>query len=442
MTRRRALAPLLMLLATCGAAVACGGGERSAPVLTSSDDARAPAVDAPACSGLHYKGSGRPRFVIASSMPLQGVTSSEARQMSEALEMAIARRGYRAGRYTVGYQVCDDSTVQAGASTPERCAANGRAFAAAPQVIGVIGSMYSSCTAELLPAVNRATDGALAVVSPANTYVGLTHRGPGVAPGDPSRYYPSGRRDFLRVAATDDVQGAGNAVFAARLGLRRVYAVHDGSLYGAGIATTFARAARMRGIAVAGVRAWRPAAERYTGLARAIRRARVDGVFVGGQIVNNGARLVVDLRDTLGPRVRLLASDGMGPPSALVQRAGRAAEGVTLTKPDIPRRFLTPSGRRFHDAVREKTGKDPCCYTMHTGQAADVVLDAIAASDGTRRSVTDHLFRARVRGGLLGDFRFDRNGDITLRRIFVHQIRRGELGFVTAITPPAALLGG
>jgi branched-chain amino acid transport system substrate-binding protein len=219
-----------------------------------------------------------------------------------------------------------------------------------------------------------------------------------------------------------------------------VYAVHDGSLYGVGIATTFARAARANGIAVAGVREWRAEAERYTGLARAIRRARVDGVFVGGQLVNNGARVIADLRAALGPRVRLLASDGMGPPSALVQRAGQAAEGVTLTKPDIPRRFLNATGRRFHDAVREKTGKDPCCYTMHAAQAADVMLDAIAGSDGSRASVTRRLFRARVHGGVLGDFRFDRNGDITLRRIFVHQIRHGELGFVTAITPSARLL--
>jgi branched-chain amino acid transport system substrate-binding protein len=302
--------------------------------------------------------------------------------------------------------------------------------------------MYSSCTAELLPVVNRATDGALAVVSPANTYVGLTHRGPGAAPGDPRRYYPSGRRNFLRIAAADDAQGAGNALFAAHLGLRRVYAVHDGSLYGAGIAAAFERAARASRIAVAGVRAWRPEAERYPGLARTIRRAHVDGVFVGGQLVNNGARVIVDLRAALGPRVRLLASDGMGPPSALVQRAGRAAEGVTLTKPDIPRRFLNAAGRRFHDAVRERTGKEPCCYTMHTAQAADVMLDAIAGSDGTRASVTRRLFRARVHGGLLGDFRFDRNGDITLRRIFVHRIRHGELGFVTAITPSGRLLAG
>jgi branched-chain amino acid transport system substrate-binding protein len=440
MTVGRAVAVMLAL--TAGAAIACGGDERRTAPPSQAKRERAPAIDAPACSGVHYQGRGAPQFVIASSLPLQGVLGGPARQMSQAIELALARRGYRAGRYTVGYQVCDDSTAQAGASTPERCVANARAFAMARPVIGVIGPMYSSCTADLLPVVNRATNGALAVVSPANTYVGLTHGGPGAASGDPRRYYPSGRRNFLRLAVSDDVQGAGNALLAARLGLRRVYAVHDGSLYGVGVATWFRRAARASGVVVVGVRRWHSGAERYTGLARAIRRADVDGVFVAGQLVNNGARLIADLRAGLGPRVRLLGSDGIGPPAVLVQRAGRAAEGVTLTKPDIPRRFLSPSGRRFDAAVREQTGKEACCYTMHAGQAADVMLDAIAASDGTRRSVTERLFRARVRGGLLGDFRFDRNGDITLRRIFVHEIQQGELRFVTAITPSADLLAG
>jgi hypothetical protein len=44
------------------------------------------------------------------------------------------------------------------------------------------------------------------------------------------------------------------------------------------------------------------------------------------------------------------------------------------------------------------------------------MLDAIARSDGTRASVTKELLRTRVRDGLIGSFRFDRNGDTTARR--------------------------
>ena len=40
------------------------------------------------------------------------------------------------------------------------------------------------------------------------------------------------------------------------------------------------------------------------------------------------------------------------------------------------------------------------------------MLDAIARSDGTRASVTREVFRTRVEDGILGDIRFDRNGDL------------------------------
>jgi ABC-type branched-subunit amino acid transport system substrate-binding protein len=78
---------------------------------------------------------------------------------------------------------------------------------------------------------------------------------------------------------------------------------------------------------------------------------------------------------------------------------------------------------------------------MHAAQAAEVFLAAIAGSKGTRASVTARLRQTRVHGGLIGSFAFDRNGDTTLRRIFVYRIRHGQLVYVTVITPPAGLLG-
>jgi ABC-type branched-subunit amino acid transport system substrate-binding protein len=50
---------------------------------------------------------------------------------------------------------------------------------------------------------------------------------------------------------------------------------------------------------------------------------------------------------------------------------------------------------------------------VYAAQSAEVLLDAIARSDGTRASVAGQLLATRVRGGLLGAFRFDANGDIS-----------------------------
>jgi hypothetical protein len=61
---------------------------------------------------------------------------------------------------------------------------------------------------------------------------------------------------------------------------------------------------------------------------------------------------------------------------------------------------------------------------VYAAQAATVLLDAIARSDGTRRSVIDELLRTRVSDGLLGAFRFDPRGDISESPVTVLRVRR------------------
>ena len=58
------------------------------------------------------------------------------------------------------------------------------------------------------------------------------------------------------------------------------------------------------------------------------------------------------------------------------------------------------------------------------------MLAAIARSDGTRASVLRELRATDVRDGLIGDFRFDRYGDITPARFTIlrmtSDVPRGE----------------
>ena len=49
-------------------------------------------------------------------------------------------------------------------------------------------------------------------------------------------------------------------------------------------------------------------------------------------------------------------------------------------------------------------------------EAAEVIVDAIARSDGTRASVLHELSQTRESAGLLGDFSFDGNGDMDASR--------------------------
>ena len=46
--------------------------------------------------------------------------------------------------------------------------------------------------------------GPLLMISPCNTYPGLTRP---FGPGEPDKHYPTGLRNYLRIALTDDLQG-------------------------------------------------------------------------------------------------------------------------------------------------------------------------------------------------------------------------------------------
>ena len=84
-------------------------------------------------------------------------------------------------------------------------------------------------------------------------------------------------------------------------------------------------------------------------LARGVRRAGADGVFIGGSVdVSNGPTLGEDLRSALGERFHILAPDGFTPVSSLRRGGlGPAAEGTTVSIPAAPSERLGGEGARF-----------------------------------------------------------------------------------------------
>ena len=166
------------------------------------------------CGPLFYKGSGSPKFIIVSDLPLQGAGRAQNLLMGQAIRYTLEKQyKFKAGNYTVGYQECDDSTAQAGRYDPAVCSSNARGYASTSNVIGILGTFNSGCSKLIIPIVNRAAGGPIAMVSSANTAVGLTHYAPWNDPGEPNIYYPTKKRNYVRVAASDDFQGPAMADF-------------------------------------------------------------------------------------------------------------------------------------------------------------------------------------------------------------------------------------
>jgi branched-chain amino acid transport system substrate-binding protein len=429
MTRNWVAAALVVL----AGAASCGG----------DDGPRAPdvarAVSTSVCSPLTYGGEGSPRFLIPLVGPLQGPFSDHGIQNAQAIKLVLAQRGWRAGEHGVAIQVCDESSADE-AIDVAKCERDANAFARNASIVAVVGPSSSSCAATMLPLLNDAAGGPLADAGIGSTYVGLTRAGPGVQEDDPERLYPSGRRSYFRTVAADDAQAAAAVLVARRGGARRTFALHDGTTYGQGAALAFQASARLVGLTPVGTARWDGAARGYRPLAARIRRTGADAVYVAGLVASNGPRLIRDLRAGLGDRVQLMAPDGFNQPTAIVEGAGELADGFMISLSAAPVKALPPPGRRWAAEFRKRWGAAPCCYAVHAGQVMNLVLDAIARSDGSRADVLRNLQQASVRGGLVGDFHFDRYGDSTLTTVATYRIRGGKLRYEQTLEVPRELL--
>jgi branched-chain amino acid transport system substrate-binding protein len=204
-----------------------------------------------------------------------------------------------------------------------------------------------------------------------------------------------------------------------------------------------------------GVSTFRPEAKDYSALNARLKRARVDGVYIGGYLFGNTGKLIKELRTQL-PRVQVVIGDGFLPASGLVKALGPTARTLYITfVGGAGEKRLSPAGRRFLKDFLAAERKPAltglaASYSMYAAQAAEVMLDAIARSDGTRASVTRELTATRVQNGFLGSFRFDRNGDTnrqwtTILRPVGAAAKRDRLGIegadvVSVIDVPEELL--
>src|SRR5262245_7275512 len=131
---------------------------------------------------------------VYSSLPLQGASRVQTEAVNNGAKLALEQSNNKAPNtnITVKYNPLDDSTAQAGSWTPEAESANARKAAQDKSTAFYLGTFNSGAAAIAIPILNEA---GVPMISPANTAVGLTTNQPGSNPGEPDKYYPSGKRN-------------------------------------------------------------------------------------------------------------------------------------------------------------------------------------------------------------------------------------------------------
>ena len=346
-------------------------------------------------SGAGGGGGGGKTLTISTDLPMQGVSHDASQSTIDAINLYLDQVNHKAGNYTIALKNYDDSTAAKGAWDDAKCSINASAHVANTNEVAVMGTYNSGCAQLEIPVLNQDPSGPMLMVSHANTNPGLTKAW---APGDPNKYYPTGQRNYARVITTDDYQGQAAAQFAANdLHVKRCFVMNDNQVYGSGVARAFVDAAKKLGITILGNKAWDSKQPSYASIFQGAKSQNPDCVYLAGIYDENGGQVVKDKVAVLGDntKVKMMGPDGFtGYPDSLDKQP--EAQGMYMTFAGLSTEQLIKGGgaaATLINAYKAKYGKLPATnYALYGVAAVQVILAAIAKSDGTRKSITDAVF--------------------------------------------------
>ena len=382
-------------------------------------------------------GGGGDEVTIYSSLPKQGASRVQAVAIENGAKLALEEKGGKAGKFKVKFVNLDDATAQAGKWDAAPTSANARKAAQDQSTVAVIGEYNSGASAISMPILNEA---AIPQVSPANTAVGLTTNEPGAEKGEPNKYYPTGKRHYLRVVPRDTIQGAALATLMKEDGCKSVYIVNDKEVYGAGLATNIENSAKEQGLDVKGNDGFDPKAPNYRSLASKIKGSSPDCLVQSQVVETNGVQMTKDLA-AANPDAKIYGPDGLAISSYADSKEGgipaNLAKNVKVTVATLAPDEYPPEGQKFFADYKKKYGgKDPDPYSIYGYECMSLVLNAIekAGDKGNDKAeVLTQLQNTKDRKSVLGTYSIDKNGDSTIIDYGAYTIDGGSLKFAKTL---------
>ena len=307
-----------------------------------------------------------------------------------------------AGGQAIKFVTLNDATRKAGNWVPERVAANARKAAQDASAVALIGAFNSGASAIAIPITNEA---GLPMISPSNTANGLTTNGPGTNPGEPDKYYPTGARTYFRIIPNDKVQAAALATAMRDAGCTRVAIVHDGEVYGKGVATVMRSSAARFGMKVTGTTRIRKSTRRFGAI-------KGNCVAYGGITANGAARMFNHV-----PRsAKLFASDGVAESSFIDHVSASVAKRITVS-------VATLAPDAYPGGAAIIGNSDP--YKIYGYEAMKLILDGLNTAGTSKAALLGYLQTGvQNRASVLGTYSLDANGDTTNRAYGLYGISK------------------
>src|SRR5689334_15126694 len=159
-------------------------------------------------------------LTVYMSLPRHGVSARMATDVAAGARLALADAGSHAAGKHVRIVALDSSKPGGETWDPSLVEANAKQAANDKTTIAYIGELDTGASAISIPVTN---DKDILQVSPADGLTSLTRDEPGATLlTSPDRYYPSGRRTFIRLVPNDFAQAATLVDWAHTRGAGRI----------------------------------------------------------------------------------------------------------------------------------------------------------------------------------------------------------------------------
>jgi branched-chain amino acid transport system substrate-binding protein len=328
----------------------------------------------------------RAELLIGMAGALTGPNAYQGEQQQQGVELAVADLNANGG--VLGQQLrlifVDDACD------------SGQAVAAAHRLVAAKVSLVvgHQCSGASIPAAGIYERAGIIQITPASTNPRLTEEG---------------RTNVFRMCGRDDQQGAIAGDFlSARWRDSKIAIVHDGSVYGKGLADETRRQLNRHGVTEALNEELTPGQSDYSLLAAKLRTAGINVAYFGGYY-REAALLIRNAREQ-GYQLQLVSGDGIAS-EAFLQVTGEAGEGTVFTSFRDPRQ--SPAADPIVTRFRQK-GFEPEGYTLYSYGAVQAWAQAVAKANSAEPKAVIDALRTSEFDTILGRISFDDKGDVRL----------------------------
>jgi branched-chain amino acid transport system substrate-binding protein len=290
-------------------------------------------------------------LVVYSSLPESGVSAPDARAVAAGERLALREAGGKAAGLSVRLVQLDAASPGGGPWSPDRVSANADRAGDDPRAIAYIGELAYGASAVSVPVTSKAR---LLQVSPMDTLTSLTRLPAGRPRAGPERYYPTGRRNFVRLVPDDERLAKTLLDHARTGGASRMAVLFDSDVYSRELAAQLLALGRRDGPQPLASEEFRGRGDDIPEVVHRLAEGRPDAVVYAGIAQRGTGRLLVQIDRQL-PGVPLYTTSGLlerdpdrplVPAPSIVRALGAAAPAKRFSSEAVRlSRRLSPDGR-------------------------------------------------------------------------------------------------